>query len=127
MLEHVPHGSFARTVSDGSLAGPVPTAFSARTLNRYSDPSISCVALTVVSLASATLSQRSLFAPVLSTMYPVTGDPPSVTGGLHVSTHESRKISVTSGLDGAPGGSAMIHRFTRLNGVIKDGPSSSRE
>ncbi len=50
-----------------------------------------------------------LFAPfsLFSTMYPVTGRPPSLTGGSQDKETESSVVPTHSGTPGAPGGSVI--------------------
>ena len=107
-----PHGSLATMLSDSGPGSPTPTPFSAAIRNWYSLPSTSSVTRYLVSGTGWRVMriQRSVRPLALrSTWYPVTGDPPSWSGGRQDSWHESLVTSSATGADGGPGGSGHRH------------------
>ena len=62
---------------------------------------------------SLTLFHLNPSSILQSTVYPVTGVPPSDRGGVHDNTHDRFLMSDTVGLPGGPGGSEKDkrHRF----------------
>ena len=98
--------------SEGALNGPVPALLMAATRNSYSLPSIRSFTVNVVSLTESLTAFVHLLEEVsfFSMMYPVTGLPPSDSGGDQEMVIWVLSTPVTSGFSGAPGTSVYNRR-----------------
>lgn len=98
-------GSTARPALDASLGFPRPALFMAMTLNSYSDPSVSWMALMVRSITGLrlTLVHVSSVASRFSIMYPRMVALPSLAGAFQLTVMESLVMLVMTGGSQGPG------------------------
>lgn len=102
---YLPIGSMATVGLEGRLGFPVPLALMAVTRCSYSKPSIRPVERyrVIVTGTLFTRTHRSALTSLRSTIYPVTWEPPSSSGGYHVSVMPSRETSNICNVSGGPG------------------------
>lgn len=101
----LPIGSMATTGLEGRLGFPVPLILMAVTRCSYSKPSIRPVERyrVIVTGTLFTRTHRSALTSLRSTIYPVTWEPPSSSGGYQVSVMPSRDTSNICNVSGGPG------------------------
>ena len=109
---YLPTGSMATVGLEGRLGFPVPLTLMAVTRCSYSKPSIRPVERyrVIVTGTLFTRTHRSALTSLRSTMYPVTWEPPSSSGGYQVSVMPSRETSNICNVSGGPGMSAARRR-----------------
>jgi len=107
--EALPNGILASTGSVVSVQSDSPISFSAATWKKYLFPSVSfdTLALSVFPSTSSAWTYAVRVASRFSTLYLVTGDPPSDSGASQATIANSFDVSTTRRFRGADGLSAM--------------------